>query len=347
MTSQHTDDGEFTGVHHGIMVIDTHGFSAHDDVQQTRLTNLIPEILEEAARRGGAERLLRNPPVRATRGDGLCYAFELRLLPLAVDRLMDALQGELRVRAPRLRADGITLRMRASLHLGPMPPFNPMFVDSPNGKVMIDTHRMVGAAEVRALLDRSDPQVTFLATVVSDAVMEQLIRAGHTVRKPTEFVRTALTVEAKGFECVGHLRVPVLSGELLAAGLLARPHNDADADRSTPPPVAPLQPATTGTMGEPPQAAGTNNTNASNSGHRGLVAQSRDVGHIADQSITMGSGPSGVTVSGNNNAVAGGDLDQSTGRQDFSGTFHIGADGNFGSHSGRRGGLPNESGADS
>ncbi|APU16372.1 MULTISPECIES: hypothetical protein [Actinoalloteichus] len=342
MTSQHTDEASAPGTYLGVMVIDTHRISAPDDVGQDRLTTLIPEIVSSAARRGGVERLLLNPPVGTPSGEGLLFGFDAELLPLAVDRLMDALQGELRTRARDLRADGITLRMRASLHLGPVPSFTSLFVDSPTGRVVIDSHRMVGAAEVRALLERSDPQATFLATVVSDAVMADVIQAGHTVRRPSEFVRTALSVAAEDFPCIGHLRVPVPSGELLTAGLLTPRQQASDAERP-----APISTPGLGAADARSGTGWTSNTTTTNGGHQRLIAQSRDVGHIEDHSTAVEAGLSEVAVSGNNNNIAGRDLDQSTGRQDFSGTFDVGGDGSFGSHSGRRFGIPDQTERDS
>ncbi len=318
-THHHHGPGEYLGV----LVVDAERFGAHDDVQQKHLTDLLPQVLEKAAWRSGLEALWESRRFPASRGDGYLFGFAPRLLAGAVDAYLDALQLELRARARELRAEGMALRLRASVHVGPLQEFDRLLADSPAGKVMIDTHRAVDAPQVRALLEQSDPDVTFLGTVVSEAVMDHVVRAGHSVRRPSEFVAAPLEVAGKDYRGTGYLRVPVPSGDLLVHGLLRGQPEEHEEPVDT--------------YAAPQHGAVTNTTGAVDDG---IVVQGGHVGSFEAHSTRAGGGASAVgTVTGDHNSVAGGDLDQSSGKQEFSGRFEMGGDGNFGASSGRRVGV--------
>lgn len=299
----------------GILAIDVRKFSRHDDTQQRTIVALLPEILRSAADRARLPGLWDGGQFTAFRGDGYLLGLPVSLVPAAVDRYFDALQAELRTRSRELRADGIELRLRASLHLGPVSSFDAILTDSPTGQIMVQAGRMVDAAPVRALLDHSDPDVTFVAAVVSESVMEHVVRAGLTARRPSEFVESPLQVDAKDYTGVGHLRVPVPSGELLAHGLL----------RAQSEPLEPPSP------GEPQDPTGSVTNTVT--GHANDVVQARDVHGGIDARKQMNTGTS-VAVHGNGNVAAGNNV--STTNQEFSGTFTTQRDANFGPDSGQR-----------
>ncbi|MER7015464.1 hypothetical protein ABT324_28865 [Saccharopolyspora sp. NPDC000359] len=307
------------GEHIGILAVDVHGFSKHNTTQQQTIVQTLPDVLQQAAIRTG----LRNDwddRFRAHRGDGYLMSVRQDLVAVVVDRFFDALQAELRRRAPQLRVEGITLRLRASLHLGLVGSFDALLTDSPTGRIMVDTNRMVDAKSVKALLDRSDPAVTHVASVISKSVMDEVVAAGHTSRQPSEFVQAPLEVDAKEYSGVGYLRVPAPSAELLRAGLLVgqpEPETGARPEDET----APL---------------GDAHVQNSVRGHAENVAQAGVMGDVTDRSVR---GNSGIVVSGNNNTTAGHDVDQSQHKQEFSGLFHTQGDSNFGPSSGRRTGA--------
>jgi len=235
-----------------------------------------------------------------------------------VDRYFDSLQAELRRRAPELRAAEIELRLRASLHLGPVRSFNKLVADSPSGRIMVESGRMVDAKPVRALLDHSDPNVTLVATVLSEEVMKNVIEAGRTARQPSEFVAAPLRIEAKDYSGTGYLRVPVPSGDLLRYGLLHGQPEQADEEERD---DAKESTSSEGAWGN------TFNGNAQK------VQQIRDVhGDVNDSSVY-------TSIQGNGNNVAKGDINttsQTISGPAYSGTFNTLGDSNFGSSSGRR-----------
>lgn len=323
----------------GILAVDVRRFSAHNDAQQKTILDLLPAVLRDSATKAGLRQLWDGHVFRAFRGDGYLFGVRPDLLGAVVDRYFDSLQNELRRRAAELRASGVQLRLRASLHLGPVESFDALVTDSPHGKTMIEAGRMVDSAPVRALLDHSDAEVTFVASVVSGAVMEHVVEAGKCLRKPSEFVRASLKVDAKEYEGTGYLRVPTPSGELLTSGLLAVQQRAESAE-----PAEPSKPAEpSGSARKTGGDAGTSNTF---DGIADTVNQVRDVrGGFGNGAVRGVSGS--VVVTGNNNVAAGHDavkvtagrdatVDRSTTTQEFSGAFFTQGDGNFGPNSGRR-----------
>lgn len=312
---QQRSDG--LGRYTGILAVDVRRFSSHDDVQQGKIAELLLEVLQQAADRGAIAELLQGNVFRAFRGDGYLIGFDPDLAPAVVDRYFEALQAELRSRAAGLRASGIELRLRVSLHLGPLHSFDRLVQDSPSGAPMVESGRMVDAEPVRALLDHSDPDVTLVAVVVSEEVMQHVVGAGRTSRRPSEFVAAPLEIAAKDYSGTGYLRVPVPSGELLRSGLLHGQPEEDDEPREQPPPVAggSVHNEMTGTAGN-------------------LVQAGHVQGGIHDHSMRAGNG--GFNVRGDGNATAGRDVDRSTNKQEYSGKFRSGGDINFGGSSGRR-----------
>ncbi|MCX2729482.1 hypothetical protein OOZ19_04470 [Saccharopolyspora sp. NFXS83] len=303
------------GHYTGILAIDVRRFSSHNDVKQRKIVDLLPTVLSESSERAGIAGLMRDNVFRAFRGDGYLIGFNPDLMVAVVDKFFDSLQAELRRRSAELRSAAIELRIRASLHLGPVQSFNILVSDSPSGTVMVETGRMVDAEPVRALLDNSDPKVTLVAAVLSEEVMKQVVESGRTARQPSEFVPAPLRVEAKDYAGKGYLRVPVPSGDLLTSGLLhGQPEPSIEAaDQS----VASSGPASN-----------------SFTGYADKVIQARDVGGGIHDHSAYADG--GIAVHGNGNVTAGGDIDKSDNKQEFSGQFNTQGDSNFGPSSGRR-----------
>ncbi|WP_017975252.1 hypothetical protein [Actinopolyspora halophila] len=322
------DEARALGEHTGILAVDVRGFGEHNTAQQQRIVDLLPDVLRQTARRANLAELWEGRLFRAFRGDGYLVGVRPDLLGAVVDKFFDALQTELRHHLGEFRKEGIEVRLRTSLHLGPVRSFDALVADSPAGKVMVDTGRMVDAGAVRALLDRSDPNVTLVASVLSSAVMEHVVRAGKTTRQPSEFVEAPLRVDTKEYSGTGYLRVPVASGELLSSGLL---HGQPEGDAESAPESESGERVTA-----VPEVSNTFEGTAEES------IQTREVlGGIRARSV-HGSG-GGVTVTGDQSIGVGRDLDQSSHKQEFSGRFHTRGDSNFGPSSGRHVGNDDES----
>ncbi|MEB3371918.1 hypothetical protein [Saccharopolyspora mangrovi] len=320
MDHESTDGlGQYTG----ILAVDVRQFSKHNTSQQQTIVQLLPTILQKSAERADISELLQRHIFRAFRGDGYLIGFNPDLIGTVIDRFLDALQAELRRHSAELRSSGIELRLRASLHLGPLRSFNTLAVDSPSGTLMVESGRMVDADAVRALLDHSDPRVTLLAAVVSEEVMKNVIEAGWTARQPSEFVAAPLRVNAKDYSGTGYLRVPTVSGELLRSGLL---HGQ------------PEQPATESTE---PSSKSADHISNTLDGRAQNATQAQNV-HDGVHYNSVHADAAGIAVHGDGNTTAGGNVDQSTNKQEYSGHFHTQGDSNFGPSSGRRTGPHND-----
>jgi hypothetical protein len=208
-----------------------------------------------------------------------------------------------------------------SLHVGPVSLLDDVRIGSPVGKAMIDTHRLVDVTAVRALLEHSDPDITHLAVVLSERVVQDAIVTGYSGRKLSEFVKSSVEIKAKDFAGTAYLRVPAPSGKLLEDGLLGvqPPAEDAtpvQESLSAGPVPVPMPPA-----GGPKASSD------------GRVTQFGDVPGSAVGGDVESVGVLG-SVSGNDNTVIGRDLHQnSAGRDSYQGRGDI----NIGSYGGQRG----------
>ncbi|WP_026454186.1 hypothetical protein [Saccharomonospora iraqiensis] len=306
------------GEHLGILAVDVRHFSRHTTAQQETIQRELPAVLRAAADRVGLAEAWRGHRFHAFRGDGYLVGVRPELVAAVVDGFFDALQVELRRRVKGFRASGIELRLRTSLHYGPVGAFDALLADSPAGRVMVDAGRMLDAEPVRRLLDHSDPEVTLVASVLSGTVMEEIVRAERTERRPSEFVEAPLELAAKEYSGTGYLRVPAPSGDLLRAVLL--PGGD---DTDTP------EEAGAADAGSGPAPVSNTVT-----GDAHGVAQSGVVhGGVRQHTVGDASG-SGIVVSGDGHVTAGRDVTQSS--TEITGDVSTRGDANFGPASGRR-----------
>lgn len=199
-----------------VMVVDTKSFSKHEDQRQSLMQVFIPDVLAQAFQKSNLESLWTSCYFQDGTGDGYLIGFKESYLPIVVGRFFDALQLELRLEA----VNGLDMRMRLALHVGPVPVLTDPRLDSPVGKTMIDTCRLVGSSPARALLEYSDPAVTRLSVLVTDAVMDWTMRRGASgIHHASEYVPVDVAIPDKGFATRAFAHVPAPSGEVLAHGL--------------------------------------------------------------------------------------------------------------------------------
>jgi hypothetical protein len=231
-----------------ILVVDIEKFSGHTDVQRQQLATMLPNVLESAFARCGLTDVWAGRQFPDSTGDGYIVGFDPARLPPVVDDFFDSLQAELAGHARTLRGLGMRLRMRAGLTLGPTRELDALRAHSPVDSAMIDNHRLVDTRAVRALLENSDHEITFLATILSAEVVDRVVvEGGYTRLRPGHFVKLPVEVSAKNFTATAYLRVPEPSGELLARGLLGVqakrgeepvPERPEPSPRSEPAPVS-------------------------------------------------------------------------------------------------------------
>jgi hypothetical protein len=219
-----------------ILVVDIEKFSEHTDVQRQQLAQILPEVLEDAFKRCRLVDIWESRRFPDPTGDGYIIGFDPARLPYVVDDFFDALQAELAERAKVLRGSGMRLRMRTGLTVGPVRELDDLRVHSPVDSSMIENHRLVDTDAVRALLRKSDRDVTFVAAILSAQVVDQaVIDGGYTRLRESQFVKLPVEIVAKNFSGTAYLRVPQPSGELLARGLLGvqgKPGEEPEPEQS-------------------------------------------------------------------------------------------------------------------
>lgn len=201
-----------------VLVVDTKEFGGNTDGGQELLATAIADVLALAFDRSGLGHVLRDALFPHNTGDGYGIGFDTRHLPAVVTRLFDTLQDVLAERDTRLRARDrrLRLRMRASLHVGPVREPDPDVGAAVVGSTVINTHRLLDAPPVRDVLAQSDPDQTFLSVALSQRVFDDVLTSGYASLPPSRVVRRP--VQVKEFTGVVYLYVPNPSGDLLQHG---------------------------------------------------------------------------------------------------------------------------------
>lgn len=250
-----------------VVSVDIKNFSGVAPADHHALTELIPTILERSFERADQAAIWEERRFPAGRGDGFVVGFRPETLPLLVGPFLDALQSELNYHHQmRLGRSSEPTRMRVSIAVGPLTDSDDARLGDGSGAAMVETHRLLDCEPVRRLLESSDPEVTFVAAIVSARVYEDVVVSGYAMKAPGEFVRVPVSV--KSYVGEAYLHVPKPSGELLSRGI-------SMSDESVP--------DDPGSQGGLPGAEGAV-TNAINGTVHGNAVQMRDQYRRADKS---------------------------------------------------------------
>jgi hypothetical protein len=146
------------------------------------------------------------------RGDGAIFVLPARHAARLVDPLLTALGLALERRERTRLASASTIRLRASVHVGPLAPPNH------RGDAANDACRLVDSDAARRAMTAAVDHGVLLAAVVSDTVFGRTVAAGRTpALEEQHFHRATARVEGKpGFEQTCWLFVPGLVPSVLA-----------------------------------------------------------------------------------------------------------------------------------
>jgi hypothetical protein len=208
-------------VYRAVLVLDAEDYGSATSAQQSRITAEIVDVIGAAFARAGLAadwdaRLFRE---RAHTGDGYFVGLPPERLPRLLDPFLRVLQQELCDRDATRPVREARLRLRASIHVGPL-------LANGAGKPMTETHRLVESDDLRQALRDSDPEVTFLAVIVSQHVFEEWVRAGHTSLAPSQFRKVSVRVKQLAED--GYVYVPEPSVRKQAAPEAARTRRARD-----------------------------------------------------------------------------------------------------------------------
>ncbi|WP_055407141.1 hypothetical protein [Frankia sp. ACN1ag] len=203
-----------------MLVVDIKDFSGVPGRWHQDLSREVPELLGQTFAGSGWRDWSAAERFSATTGDGYVLGFEPWALPFLVHPFLENLQRELEFRN-RVAPTGAgpadrPLRMRVSLHVGPVTDSGTNRLGDGNGDARIALHRLLDAAAVRHLLDDSSPRGTLVAAILSSRVFEDVVVGGYSVLDPAHFVR--VSVEEKSYRGEAYVHVPRPTGGLLARG---------------------------------------------------------------------------------------------------------------------------------
>ncbi|MEV7288545.1 hypothetical protein AB0O01_29040 [Streptomyces sp. NPDC093252] len=195
----------------GIFAVDAKGFTGRPAVEHEGISRTVPELLETAFARAGLRELWSDRRFPATTGDGYVFGFDPSLMPFVVHPLLHTLQ-EVLTDYNVLSHGTLPIRLRASLHIGPLP--DPGDEYGGNGTARNDTHRLLDSRPVKAVLASHKENITHVAAILSQRCYEDTVAGGYTGRHPDHFVEVAATVEGKPFAQQAWIYVPQPSGPL-------------------------------------------------------------------------------------------------------------------------------------
>jgi hypothetical protein len=216
--------------YHAVLVVDAERYSTRPSAEQAILNAAIEPVLEEAFDRADLAAVWRARRFPAHTGDGYVVGLPSAVLPQLVHPLLYELQGALEDRdRGRLHSEP-RLRLRAAIHVGPLPVGGPSHDGV--GAPMTVAHRLVDSTAVKRALADSHEDVTFLAAIVSSRVFEDVVDAGYSGLKAAQFEPVVAT--AKTFEERAYVHVPRPSRR-------AREAADPASAAAPPPPTEPAE----------------------------------------------------------------------------------------------------------
>ncbi|MGA5731973.1 hypothetical protein ACPCI1_25435 [Streptomyces seoulensis] len=195
----------------GILAVDAKDFTGRPAVQHEAVSRAVPALLKTALARAELRDLWDDRRFPATTGDGYVFGFDPTRMPFVIHPLLLTLQDVL-TDYNVLSHGAVPIRLRASLHIGPLPDTGDEF--GGNGTPRNDTHRLLDSQPVKAVLASHKESITHVAAILSDRCYEDAVVSGYTGRHADHFVEAAATVEGKQFFQRAWIYVPQPSGPL-------------------------------------------------------------------------------------------------------------------------------------
>ncbi|MFJ5020939.1 hypothetical protein [Streptomyces goshikiensis] len=279
-----------------LFAVDAKDFTGLPAAQHGPVSQLIPQLVDQALERAGLHQLRDAQRFPANTGDGVVFGFDPVHLPFVLWPFLGVLDDVLG--SYNRQAVGPRIRLRASVHVGPLPDGGEP--GDGNGTARNDMHRLLDSRPVKAILAAASEEVTHLAAIVSERVYEDVVLGAYTGLHPDRCVEVSATVEGKNFSQRAWLYVPSPSGNLVRAGVQPREEPVGTV------PAVPAAPA-----GAPDEGSGTEYTG--NSQHVGEGAAvmgnvGRDFTYTAPATTYRGTNQhwgSGDNVAGDKRAGGG------------------------------------------
>lgn len=215
----------------GILAVDAKDFTGYPAVQHEEISRIIPQLLQSAFANADLMDLWEDRRFPDTTGDGYVFGFDPSLMPYVIHPWLKTLQ-ELLAEFNVNSLGTVRIRLRASLHIGPLPDTDDAF--GGNGTPRNDTHRLLDSKPVKAVLSSQSENVTQVAAILSDRCYQDAVASGYTGRNLDYFTEVPATVEGKQFDQRAWLYVPAPSGNLYDPQVMGRSSEDDSSADGTP-----------------------------------------------------------------------------------------------------------------
>ncbi|MBA0052657.1 hypothetical protein E0L36_17730 [Streptomyces sp. AJS327] len=214
----------------GILAVDAKDFTGYPAIQHGEISRVIPQLLQTSFSRARLPEVWEERRFPDSTGDGYVFGFEPSSMPFVIHPWLSTLQ-ELLTEFNVNSMGTVRIRLRASLHIGPLPDSGDDF--DGNGTPRNDTHRLLDSVPVKAVLATQSENVTQVAAILSDRCYQDAVASGYTGRHPDYFIEVPASVEGKRFEQRAWLYVPAPSGNLhdpriLGEGVAGGSHEPED-----------------------------------------------------------------------------------------------------------------------
>ncbi|TXL84699.1 hypothetical protein [Streptomyces sp. IB2014 016-6] len=206
MTSHVPPDAVDVPPEHALLVVDMKEYSQIPEAKMAPARTDLDDILTTVFAQSRIEDITPLDSACKDRGDGAIFVLPARHAARLVDPFLGHL-GQALERYDQTRlASAPRIRLRASVHVGPLTP------PEHRGDAAVDACRLVDSDAVRHALAAAMDHGTSLAAAVSDAVFRRTVRAGRTpVLRESQFLKATARVDGKpGFEETCWLFVPGL-----------------------------------------------------------------------------------------------------------------------------------------
>ncbi|MFE8987995.1 hypothetical protein ACFYMI_09170 [Streptomyces collinus] len=200
-----------------LLVIDMKGYSQMSEMSMAPTRAALDAILATSFTQCGIGDVSTLENAVKDRGDGAIFVLPARHAARLVDPFLDNLRQALE-RYERTRPAGASrLRLRASVHVGPLT------APAYRGDAVNDACRLVDSKQVYQAMAAATDHELPLAVVLSDPVFRRAVRAGRTATlQPRHFLRATACVDGKAeFEETCWLFVPGLVPTALSSYLAA------------------------------------------------------------------------------------------------------------------------------
>lgn len=193
--------------YHALLAVDAKDFTLNPDKKLPDLHTEIRRAVGLACDRSGLGDAWRDARVLNHQGDSLFAILPHDTAIPLIHPFGEMVQDVLAESAPKLRADGLRLRLRVALHTGLVDDEHPDAAGISTASN--DVHRLLECKPLKDALADSDPDVTFTAMIVSTEMFDVYVRGGHTKLRASQF--TVVQAKVKHYDRAAYLRVPAPS----------------------------------------------------------------------------------------------------------------------------------------